>query len=61
MVRVIPRKTKVRLEFVRGFTGIDLIIAIIAVAVFILLVAANFFDGSIWLALVWAIFQNRRQ
>lgn len=55
MVRVIPRKTKVRLEFIRGVTGIDLIIAIIAAVVFGVLVGANFFDGAYWLALVWGI------
>ncbi len=56
MVRVIPRKTKVRLEFVRGITGVDLIIAIVAAVVFGLLVGANFFSGSYWLGIVWAIF-----
>lgn len=55
MVRIIPRKTKVRLEFIRGVTGIDLIIAIIAAVVFGVLVGANFFDGAYWLALVWGI------
>ncbi len=55
MVRVIPRKTKVRLEFIRGVTGIDLIIAIIAAVVFGVLVGANFFDGAYWLAIVWGI------
>lgn len=55
MVRVIPRKTKVKLEFVKGVTGIDLIIAIIAAVVFGVLIASNF-PGAIWVALVWAIF-----
>lgn len=54
MVRVIPKKTKVKLEFVRGFTAIDLLIAIVAVAVLVLLAASNF-EGHIWLAIVWAI------
>ncbi len=56
MVRVIPRRTKVKLEFIRGITGIDLIIAIVAAVVFGLLVGANFFTGSYWLGIVWAIF-----
>lgn len=56
MVRVIPRRTKVKLEFIRGVTGLDLIIALVAAAVFGVLVGANFFPGSYWLAIVWAIF-----
>lgn len=55
MVRVIPRRTKVRLEFVRGVTGIDLIIALVAAAVFGVLIGSNF-PGAIWVALVWGIF-----
>ena len=54
MVRIIPRRTKVKLEFVRGVTGTDLIIAIIAIAILIVLAASNF-PGHIWIALVWAI------
>ena len=54
MVRVIPRRTKVKLEFVKGFTGIDLIIAIVAIAILAVLAASNF-EGHIWIALVWAI------
>lgn len=56
MVRVIPRRTKVKLEFVRGITGLDLIIAIIAATVFGLLVGANFFTGSWIIAIIWGIF-----
>ena len=56
MVRIIPRRTKVKLEFVKGVTGLDLILGIIAAVVFGLLVGANFFPGSIWLGVVWAIF-----
>jgi ABC-type dipeptide/oligopeptide/nickel transport system ATPase component len=55
VIRIIPRKTKVKLEFVRGFTGLDLIIAIIAIAVLGVLIASNF-PGAIWVAVVWAIF-----
>ncbi len=54
MVRIVPRRTKVKLEFVKGVTGIDLIIAIIAIAILIVLAASNF-PGHIWIALVWAI------
>jgi len=54
MVRVIPRRTKVKLEFVKGFTGIDLIIALVVAAVLIVLAASNF-EGHVWVALVWAI------
>ena len=56
VVRVIPRRTKIKLEFVRGITGLDLVLAIIAAVVFGVLVGANLFPGSIWLAVVWAIF-----
>ena len=54
MVRVIPRRTKVKLEFVKGVTGLDLIIGVVLVAVLALLAASNF-PGHIWIALVWAI------
>lgn len=54
MVRIIPRRTKVKLEFVRGFTGLDLLIAVIAVAVLVVLIASNF-AGHIWIAIAWAI------
>ncbi len=55
MVRIIPRRTKVKLEFVKGFTGIDLVIALVVAAVLIVLAASNF-PGHIWIAMVWAIF-----
>ena len=55
MVRIVPRRTKVKLEFIRGFTGLDLLLAVIAVVVLILLAASNF-PGHIWIAMVWAIF-----
>ncbi len=55
MVRIVPRRTKVKLEFVRGFTAIDLLLAAIAAVVLIVLIAANF-SGHIWVAMVWAIF-----
>ena len=55
MVRIVPRRTKVKLEFVRGFTAIDLLLAAIAVVVLIVLIASNF-EGNIWVAIIWAIF-----
>ena len=55
MVRIVPRRTKVKLEFVRGFTAIDLLLAAIAVVVLIVLIASNF-NGNIWVAIIWAIF-----
>lgn len=55
MVRIVPRRTKVKLEFVKGFTGIDLLIAVVAVGILIVLAASNF-PGHIWIAMVWAIF-----
>ena len=51
MVRIVPRRTKVKLEFVRGFTAIDLLLAAIAAVVLIVLIAANF-SGHIWVAMV---------
>ena len=53
-MRIIPRKTKVKLEFVKGVTGLDLIIAVIVVAVAVILFASNF-ANHIWIALVWLI------
>ena len=55
MVRIIPRRTKVKLEFMRGFTAIDLVLAVIAAAILIVLITSNF-EGHIWVAIVWAIF-----
>lgn len=54
MRRIIPRRTKVKLEFLRGVTGIDLIIAVIVAAVSVILFASNF-ANHIWIALVWLI------
>ena len=55
MVRIVPRRTKVKLEFIKGFTALDLLLAVIAVVVLIVLAASNF-PGHIWIAMVWAIF-----
>ena len=54
MVRIVPRRTKVKLEFVKGFTGIDLVLALVVAAVLIVLAASNF-PGHIWIAMAWAI------
>ena len=55
MVRIVPRRTKVKLEFVKGFTGIDLVLALIVCAVLVVFAASNF-PGHIWVAMAWAIF-----
>jgi len=55
MQRIIPRKTKLKLEFVKGVTGLDLIIGTVAAALAIVLFAANF-AYHIWIGLVWTIF-----
>lgn len=55
MVRVIPRRTKVKLEFARGFTALDLALAVIVSVILIVLIASDF-NGHIWVAIVWAIF-----
>jgi len=54
MVRVIPRKTKVKSEFIRGVTGLDLILALVFIAVAILLFLANF-EFHIWIGIAWVI------
>ena len=42
MVRVIPKRTKVKLEFIKGVTGLDLVIGIIVAAILGVLIGANF-------------------
>lgn len=54
MVRVIPRKTKFKTEFIRGVTGLDIILAFIFAAIAIILFAANF-PYHIWIGIAWAI------
>ncbi len=54
MVRVIPRKTKVKSEFIRGVTGLDLVLGLIFVAIAIVLFLANF-DFHVWIAVAWLI------
>ncbi len=54
MVRVIPRKTKVKSEFIRGVTGLDLILGLVFIAVAIVLFLANF-DFHVWIAIAWLI------
>ena len=55
MVRVVPRRTKVKLEFMKGVTGIDLILALVLSAVLAVLIASNF-TGHIWFAVAWGVF-----
>lgn len=55
MQRIIPRKTKVKLEFIRGVTGTDLILGIIGAAIAIVLFASNF-PGHFWVAGIYTIF-----
>ncbi|MBQ8845489.1 MAG: ATP-binding protein [Clostridia bacterium] len=54
MIRFIPRKTKVKMEFIRGVTGLDLILGFIFLAIAVLLFASNF-AYHIWIAIVWTI------
>lgn len=54
MVRVIPRKTKVKSEFIRGVTGLDLVLGLIFVAIAIVLFMANF-PFHIWIGIAWLI------
>ncbi len=55
MQRIIPRKTKVKLEFIRGVTGLDLILAVLGAAIAIVLFASNF-PAHFWIAAVYTIF-----
>lgn len=55
MQRIIPRKTKVKLEFIRGITGLDLILMVLGGAIAIILFASNF-PGHYWIAGVFTIF-----
>ena len=54
MQRIIPRRTKVKLEFMRGVTSLDLILAVIGVAIAVVLFASNF-EGHFWIAAVFTI------
>ncbi len=54
MVRIIPRRTKVKSEFIRGVSGLDLILGLIFIAVAIILFLANF-SMNIWVAIAWCI------
>ena len=54
MVRLIPRKTKVKFEFFRGVTGLDIILGAIFLAIAIILFTANF-DYHIWIGFAWVI------
>lgn len=54
MVRVIPRKTKVKSEFVRGVTGLDILLGLIFATIAIILFLANF-ELHIWIGIAWCI------
>ncbi len=54
MVRVIPRRTKVKSEFIRGVTGLDVVLAVIFIAIAIILFLANF-EFHIWIGIAWCI------
>ena len=54
MVRLIPRKTKVKFEFFRGVTGLDILLGAIFLAIAIILFTANF-DYHIWIGFAWVI------
>lgn len=53
-MKIIPRKTKVKMEFFRGITLGDIILAVIGVAVAILLFTSNFENNlGVWLGFAW--------
>ena len=53
MVRIIPRKTKIKFEFFRGVTGIDILLGAIFIAIAAILFTSNFI--SIWFGVAWVI------
>lgn len=53
-MRVIPRKTKVKMEFFKGVTLSDIILAVIGVAVALALFFSNFPNNlGVWLGIAW--------
>ena len=54
MVRIIPRKTKVKFEFFRGVTGLDILLGAIFLAIAIILFTSNF-PMAIWVGIAWVI------
>lgn len=54
MVRVIPRKTKVKSEFIKGVTGLDILLGLVFATIAIILFMANF-AFHIWIGIAWCI------
>lgn len=53
-MRVIPRKTKVKMEFIKGITLGDIILALIGTAVAIALFTSNFANNiGVWFGFAW--------
>ena len=52
-MRVIPRRTKIRMEFVRGVTAPDIILGVIGVAVALGLILSEGLAYNWWFALAW--------
>ena len=51
-MRIIPRKTRVKMEFFRGVTLADILVGLVLAASVLGLFLANF-DFHIWVALGW--------
>ena len=67
MQRLIPRKTKVKLEFIKGITILDIILAVIGVAGVIVLILANqipifvaFVFAILWVSLFFKVSEDER-
>ena len=67
MQRLIPRKTKVKLEFIKGVTILDIILAVIGVAGVIVLILANqipifvaFVFAILWVSLFFKVSEDER-
>ena len=53
-MRVIPRKTRVKMEFIRGITLSDIILALIGASIAILLFTSNFPNNlGVWIGFAW--------
>jgi len=67
MQRLIPRKTKVKLEFMKGITILDLILGVVGVAGVIILILANqipifvaFVFAILWVSLFFKVSEDER-
>lgn len=53
MQRIIPRKTRIKMEFFKGVTLSDVLVGMLAIAVALALFTANF-QYSVWVGIAWS-------